>query len=170
MVETVLGMTDLQIKLFTATGQILVAVAVGIIAWRQWRTAQMQAETARNKLKFDLFTRRMEAYDRIRDATFRAISADWREDAEQQVFSSLKDIRWLFGQSIYNFIWQEIYEPLIDLWDAKVTIAEPGALTNPEVRKSRDAAVLRRRELRETLTKNLSRLEEMMASFLTLNH
>ncbi|HGM7299046.1 TPA: hypothetical protein ACKP7S_000802 [Stenotrophomonas maltophilia] len=65
MAETVLGMTDLQIKLFTAIGQILVAAAVGLIAWRQWRTAQQQADTARKKLILDLFDRRIGLFEQL---------------------------------------------------------------------------------------------------------
>ncbi|HEL7888205.1 TPA: hypothetical protein UMI76_000359 [Stenotrophomonas maltophilia] len=163
MVETVLGLTDLQIRFFTAFGQTVVAVAVGMIAYRQWRTA-------RNKLKFDLFTRRLEAYNRVREATIRAIAADWREEADHDVFLSLRDVRWLFGQSVYDFVWKELYEPVVDLWDAKTTIAEPGVLSDPEVRKARDAAILRRRELRHALNRSMARLDEVMGEYLTLSH
>ncbi|HDS1390350.1 TPA: hypothetical protein ACG4N3_000564 [Stenotrophomonas maltophilia] len=163
MVETVLGLTDLQIRFFTAFGQTVVAVAVGMIAYRQWRTA-------RNKLKFDLFTRRLEAYNRVREATTRAIAADWREEADHDVFLSLRDVRWLFGQSVYDFVWKELYEPVVDLWDVKTTIAEPGVLSDPEVRKARDAAILRRRELRHALTRSMTRLDEVMGEYLTLSH
>ncbi|WP_033834783.1 hypothetical protein [Stenotrophomonas maltophilia] len=163
MVETVLGLTDLQIRFFTAFGQTVVAVAVGMIAYRQWRTA-------RNKLKFDLFTRRLEAYNRVREATIQAIAADWREEADHDVFLSLRDVRWLFGQSVYDFVWKELYEPVVDLWDAKTTIAEPGVLSDPEVRKARDAAILRRRELRRALNRSMARLDEVMGEYLTLSH
>lgn len=59
--ETVLGMTDLQIKLFTALGQLSVAGIVGYIAWQQWRTA-------RKKLKADLFDKRFAAYRELTSA------------------------------------------------------------------------------------------------------
>ncbi|PAM73162.1 hypothetical protein CEK00_04765 [Stenotrophomonas maltophilia] len=59
MVETVLGMTDLQIKLFTAGGQLAVAIAVAYVAWRQ-------AKTARNKLKVDLFDKRFALVKELR--------------------------------------------------------------------------------------------------------
>ncbi|HEL3179392.1 TPA: hypothetical protein UME25_004692 [Stenotrophomonas maltophilia] len=163
MVETVLGLTDLQVRFFTAFGQTVVAVAVGMIAYRQWRTA-------RNKLKFDLFTRRLEAYNRVREATIRAIAADWREEADHDVFLSLRDVRWLFGQSVYDFVWKELYEPVVDLWDVKTTIAEPGVLSDPEVRKARDAAIQRRRELRHALNRSIARLDEVMGEYLTLSH
>ncbi|MDH0071741.1 hypothetical protein N5D13_00965 [Stenotrophomonas maltophilia] len=58
-------MTDLQIRAFTAMGQIFVAIAVGIIAGRQWGTA-------RDKLKADLFDKRFKVVTDLRlqlDAT-----------------------------------------------------------------------------------------------------
>lgn len=62
-IETVAGLTDLQIRLFTALGQTLVPLAVGaiaaLIAWRQWKTAEQQAKTARSRLRFDLYERRL---------------------------------------------------------------------------------------------------------------
>ncbi|HEV2292267.1 MAG TPA: hypothetical protein VGR35_00330 [Tepidisphaeraceae bacterium] len=41
---------------------LLVGVAVGYIAWQQWRTAHQQAETAKRKLRFDLFDRRFKVF------------------------------------------------------------------------------------------------------------
>lgn len=61
MVETVLGMTDLQIKLATAAGQLGLALMVFYVAWRQWRTA-------RNKLKADLFEKRFRVVSQLHRA------------------------------------------------------------------------------------------------------
>ncbi|KZE52985.1 hypothetical protein AVW14_09790 [Stenotrophomonas maltophilia] len=93
MVETVLGMTDLQIKLFTALGQIGVAVAVGYVAYRQWRTAQQQASTARNKLQLDLFDRRLAVYEAVRSVAYRSITSDWRANVELEMASHLAELR-----------------------------------------------------------------------------
>lgn len=99
MVETVLGMTDLQIKLFTALGQIGVAVAVAVIAWLQLRTA-------RNKLKSDLFDRRYSAYKEI-VAKVRVVgSAQQIDTADELLAHALeidriaKEMAWLFDDRI----------------------------------------------------------------------
>ena len=104
MVETVLGMTDLQIKLFTALGQILVAAAVGAIAWRQWRTAQQQAETAHKKLIADLFDRRFQLYSRFRDLVHTVMVSNGKElDHSLIEISMLKhELRWVFGKELVN--------------------------------------------------------------------
>lgn len=65
MVETVLGMTDLQIKLVTALGQLSLAATVAYVAWRQSVTAYKQWVTAQKKLKADLFDRRLAAVDAL---------------------------------------------------------------------------------------------------------
>lgn len=170
MVETVLGMTDLQIRLFTAFGQILVAAAVGSIAWRQWRTAQQQAETARKKLKYDMFDRRMKAYDALRDSAHHAITADWREGAEQKVFECVKELRWLFGKPIYDFVWEKVYTPLVDLWEANEIVHNTPPRAIGEEQAERQAARLNAIRLRKQLRADLATLEEMMSDFLTLNH
>ncbi|AVH90212.1 hypothetical protein [Stenotrophomonas maltophilia] len=163
MVETVLGMTDLQIKLFTALGQILVAVVVGFIAYRQWRTA-------RSKLQFDLFDRRLKVYDAIKSVVLRSVPSDWRANVELEMSTALAELRWLFGKPVYDFVWKEIYVPLVDLSEAKATIAEPGPLSQPGVREARDAASARARALRRQLSDSMKVLEEMMSEFLTLTH
>ncbi len=99
--ETVLGMTDLQIKLFTALGQLSVAGIVGYIAWQQWRTAQ-------KKLKADLFDRRFSAYQRL--ATIIHTIAQYRfsqlnpvaEDCEQKLIELERigvELGWLFDKA-----------------------------------------------------------------------
>lgn len=103
MIETVLGMTDLQIRLFTAIGQILVAAAVGGIAWRQWRTAQQQAETARKKLRLDLFEERIKTFDRIQELLDRTLHNDPEAVASNELFDLAGPsgrIRWLFGPTV----------------------------------------------------------------------
>ncbi|MEJ1139809.1 hypothetical protein [Stenotrophomonas sp. CCNWLW162] len=118
MIETVAGLTDLQIKLFTAVGQILVAAAVGVIAWRQWRTAQQQAETARKKLIADLFDRRFRAYDKFVDHIADAFCAEGdsgEDDAKKAIesaYSLLHEIRWLFGEDVTSKLRSQIIEPM----------------------------------------------------------
>lgn len=121
MIETVAGLTDLQIKLFTAVGQILVAGAVGVIAWRQWRTAQPQAETARKKLIADLFDRRFKAYDKFVDHIADAFYADGDSEGDaarkaiESAYSLLHEIRWLFGEDVTSKLRSQIIEPMESL-------------------------------------------------------
>ncbi|WP_440579825.1 hypothetical protein [Stenotrophomonas muris] len=93
MVETVLGMTDLQIKLVTAAGQLALAGMVAYVAWQQWRTA-------RNKLKADLFDRRlalMKALEALGEKTY----LENLTDADLAALPALaKEFGYLFGKSV----------------------------------------------------------------------
>ncbi|MDN8643540.1 hypothetical protein Q0S19_03535 [Stenotrophomonas indicatrix] len=100
MVETVMGITDLQIKLFTAIGQISVAAAVGLIAYRQWRTAEQQAATARKKLKADLFDRRLAAFEEL-ETTITALTRHWpAEDLCHELSHHARKFGYLFGAPV----------------------------------------------------------------------
>ncbi|NRP02031.1 hypothetical protein [Stenotrophomonas maltophilia] len=85
-------MTDLQIKLATAAGQLGLALMVFYVAWRQWRTA-------RNKLKLDLFDRRFAAYEELRDAAnaFRRRHEMKQADA---MLALAPTFRYLFGRKV----------------------------------------------------------------------
>lgn len=99
MVETVLWMTDLQIKALTALGQLGIASAVGYVAYRQWRTAQQQAVTAQKKLKADLFERRLKAFEAL-EATVEAIRTEGPVPARFIEFVGHGDtFGYLFGTS-----------------------------------------------------------------------
>lgn len=102
MVETVLGLTDLQMKLITALGQILVASAVGVIAWRQWRTAQQQADTARKKLVLDLFDRRIELYEQLEELLSELEQKTNPHLTYVQIYRLTGKMRWAFGPVVMD--------------------------------------------------------------------
>lgn len=170
MVDTDFKIADLLIKLLTGVGQLTVAFAVGYIAYRQWRTAQQQAETARNKLKHDLFDRRLKVYDALRESAQYAFSARPNENAEQRVAENLKELRWLFGKPVYDFVRTQIYEPLVDLWEANNVIHDSPHPCSDAQRDERRKAAAKASSIRKKLHRDLAKLEEMMAEFLTLNH
>ena len=170
LVDTDFKIADLLIKLLTGIGQLTVAFAVGYIAYRQWRTAQQQAETARNKLKHDLFDRRLKVYEALRESAQYAFNARPKENAEQRVADNLKELRWLFGKPVHDFVWEHIYLPLVDLWEANNAIHDSPPPRSDAQRKERREAAANSSRIRKELHKNLGKLEEMMAEFLTLNH
>lgn len=170
MVDMNFESADLAIKLLTGLGQLAVACAVGYIAYRQWRTAQQQAETARNKLKHELFDRRLKAYEALRESAQYAFNARPKENAEQRVADSLKELRWLFGKPVHDFVWDHIYVPLVDLWEANNVIHDLPHPTTDIEREERRKAGADASRIRKELHRDIAKLEEMMADFLTLNH
>ncbi|MGG2100376.1 hypothetical protein [Stenotrophomonas sp. NRRL B-14846] len=102
MSETVLGMTELQIQLFTAIGQVAVAAAIGVIALRQWLTA-------RNKLKADLFDRRYRLYTGLIQS-MNSIT-DGRTGAVDQMERLVVEAKWLFGEKVTKRLHAEVCVP-----------------------------------------------------------
>lgn len=165
MIETVAGLTDLQIKFFTALGQILVAVAVGTIAWRQWRTAQQQAETARKKLRLDLFEHRIQTFDRIQELLEMNLSGHVSEKASQELWDlagASGRVRWLFGPRIQQRFEEEVLGSLNAATRADQAVDRAQSLDELKVAsKSRERA-------NEELGKALRSVPDIFASSLTL--
>ncbi|MBA0394882.1 hypothetical protein D7U98_05620 [Stenotrophomonas maltophilia] len=155
MVETVWGMTDLQIKLFTAIGQILVAIAVGFIAWRQW-------STARNKLKADLFDRRYSLYVDFLRALNRLHGGD--ADAMREVQRILAESRWLYGEKVADKLRKEVANPFQELVASMDARRKQAAAGNEEELKARYQAAL------GAASKATLVLPTIVAPHLTLQH
>jgi hypothetical protein len=95
-------MTDVQLPLWVeyakALGAPIVALVAaliaGSIAYRQWRTA-------RNKLKLDLFEKRLQVYEaavEVINLMTRPYAPD-REELDKQV-AKFVSARWLFGKDV----------------------------------------------------------------------
>ncbi|MEO6024421.1 MAG: hypothetical protein ABIP64_15155 [Burkholderiales bacterium] len=84
--------------------------AVGLyLAWRQ-------AATARNKLKFDLFSRRFSVYDAAR--TFIAtvvIKGEAIDDAFNAFVAGTREARWLFDEPLDAYLRKELDQKATEL-------------------------------------------------------
>ncbi|HEL5401728.1 hypothetical protein [Stenotrophomonas maltophilia] len=170
MVETVLGMTDLQIKLFTAIGQILVAAAVGIIAWRQWRTA-------RNKLKADLFDRRFTLFRNLEDALDVAMTVSKRQEGLEELEYYAREVKWVFGKSLEKKLREQVIKPIKELVDLVSKATEQRRLENiakaarapfndTQLRKLRERIAT----IRKTIESSPGKLRTLFDEQLTLKH
>ncbi|WP_414609700.1 hypothetical protein [Stenotrophomonas pavanii] len=162
MIETVLGMTDLQIKLFTALGQIFVAMAVGYIAYRQWLIARDQAVTAKKKLKADLFDKRMGALSEVEDAVIEMLSDKVTHQRAIRIQRGARKFRYLFSDPAYqaaNAIGQVASE---------LAIIAPQLLGSTLDGDHRQSLVVRFRQLIDALGNDLLTLHERCAADLTL--
>jgi len=89
---------------------IPVLVALGaFIAYRQWRTAQ-------NKLKLDLFDKRMSVYQAVRD-TLGHIASRGSISQEQQIkyLSGIQTAKWLFDQELHDYLNETLWHKIVDL-------------------------------------------------------
>ncbi|MCS4231376.1 hypothetical protein EDF77_1912 [Stenotrophomonas maltophilia] len=174
-IETVAGLTDLQIRFFTAIGQTLVALAVGtiaaLIAWRQWKTAEQQAKTARNKLRLDLYERRLAVFKELHQATIEALSHTGA-GKETNLIGAMAEVRYLFGEKVDEFISERLYAELVDLTEARETRRMLGNMRPFEgaARLEYEEAVATSSRLRKSVYKNLKEFRSIMDSYLVLEH
>lgn len=91
------------LKILSLIATPCIAVAVAMIA-------RGQLETARLKLVFDLFEKRLELYERLHKATltFQITRSNSPSDAHEEFYSELKSIkskaRFLFGREVERHI------------------------------------------------------------------
>jgi hypothetical protein len=132
----------------------LVAVYIG---WQQWRTN-------RNKLKLDLFERRMAIYEAARDLIGHCLTGTHAKDA--QLFAFLHATRqalFLLDKGLSNYLFKEIYVKACELTALREGLpAESG--------DARTKTLERAGELRAWLHKQQEALEKKFERYLKLEH
>ncbi|WP_282265572.1 hypothetical protein [Stenotrophomonas sp. PS02298] len=165
--ETVLGMTDLQIRLFTAMGQIAVAGIVGYIAWQQWRTAQ-------KKLKADLFDKRFAAYRELVDAVEQLCAIPMKDDLISESDAALlresrikrlgHELTWLFD----NAASVHVIKSLVPRVETLIACHIEWMLTQDKV-KDQHPRINAAAE-RKLIQADLRRLSDSISPYLQLKH
>lgn len=174
MVETVMWMTDLQVRALTALGQVLVALAVGsvagYIAWKQSRIAEQQAKTARNKLRLDHFQRRVDLYETIDRLARAALSDTSGSHLDLELGARITEARWLFGPQISEFVSENIHDPVIEFGAATAVHSQLFNCRPFEAQEQEefDKAIEDRSRLRRVIYDNLRELGKRMDEFLVL--
>lgn len=134
----------------------VVAAGVGYIAYRQW-------VTARNRLNFDLFEKRLVIYEAAMSFAASVLNnSKVREGDETKYLEATRSSRWLFDQEFAKFLKEGIFNNAADLH--VITAELPSADT---VEKRKDA-VASQRQKKELLAQRVQDLEERAAKFLQL--
>jgi hypothetical protein len=126
------------VSVFSAYLTAIIALLAVYIAYQQWRTA-------RDKLKIDLFDRRVPIYELTRDILSRhlvrgqAMSSEETMEFAVQVRSAM----WLYNRSISDYLQNEIYQNLQKLHDLDAD------LKNTDDQEQRKKIVEKQRQLRE---------------------
>lgn len=83
-----------------------------IAAWIAFR----QSQIARNKLKLDLFDRRMEVYTAVREA-LGSITRQGNLTQEQQLqyLQGTRAARWLFGPDVFKYLDETLWHKIVNL-------------------------------------------------------
>ena len=86
-----------------------IALIVAFIAFQQWRTA-------RNKLKLDLFDKRMAVYQSVRDTLGTVVrSGALTQDEEINYLAGIQTAKWLFRPVVVEYLEKTLWHRLVDL-------------------------------------------------------
>lgn len=143
---------------FSALLTPTIAILGSYIAWRQWKTAQ-------NKLKLDLFNRRLSVFE----ATEKIIGTVFREGivTEEDRIDFLrgtKNSKWLFNSDISDYLQEELHGKIVDL--QQYTFELKGNCTETErIEKIREQA-----QTKKWIVAQYKVIDDKFMAFLGLSH
>lgn len=134
----------------------VIAIAVGYIAWRQWRTAQ-------NRLKLDLFDRRLAIHRAARNLIAAVTSSGkLTNDELHQFLSGIEQTKWLLSDNIARYFEHELWMRAIKLQELCSTLDADG--------EDRVVNVRKQRELKEWIASQRENLDRKFEPFLKIGH
>ena len=147
------GATTCQpLGILTALLTPLIAVIVGYIAYRQWRTAQ-------NRLKLDLFDRRLAIHSAARDLIATVTSYGRIENKDIFAFlSGIQQARWLLNERIVQYLEKELWPRVTKLQELMDTLDSPD--------QDRASNLRQQRELKEWIAGQRPSLDSQFDPFL----
>ena len=137
----------------------LIGVLVAYVAFQQWRTA-------RNRLKLDLFDRRLAVYQQARDFLVKQMALGHLESTEIAEFAIKTRVsRWLFNPSLADYLEREVAKAAMDVSDLESQLE---AITS---QPDRAKSISQQGELRKWLNEQLyTEIDRKFAAFLQLAH
>lgn len=136
-----------------------IVAALGIyIAYRQWRTAQ-------NKLKLDLFERRIAIYEVIQGFISSIITSGKTTSEKEYAFlAGTRGAKWVFGEDIAEYIEKELWHNVCELSCLQSELEGFG------IGEERANNVRRQREIKEWLVVQQKMIDVKLSSYLSLCH
>ena len=145
--------------------QFKIAARQSEISLKQSEIALQQAETSRNKLKLDLFEKRMAVYEAVQGTTRKAANSGKLSQEEQINFLiATRSAKWLFGQDVYDYLDTTLWHKFVEL-ELHNSMSE-GPRDDPERAKHIHA----RAETIKWLVKQIGEFDNLCADYLSLRH
>jgi hypothetical protein len=139
---------------------VVVPIIALIAAWIAFR----QSQIARNKLKLDLFEKRMAVYETVRKTLGTAASrGKLTPEEEVSYLAGIHPAQWLFGPEVFKYLDETLWHKITDLDLHNSMLKEP-----PGEERSKHV-----RERAETLTWLVAQLKEfdnLCRKYLMLKH
>jgi len=135
-----------------------IAVLASVIAYRQWRTAQ-------NKLKFDLFDRRLKVYEALTSVLGRVLTHGGTTNEDQGAYlEGIQNAKWLFGEEIREYLQNTVWRAIVDL--ELLESMTNGMTPEPE----RSARIAKQAELRNWFADQYKHAESLFSKYMSLGH
>ena len=133
-----------------------------MVAVAQWRIA-------RNKLKLDLFDRRMQVYTTIRgvlEDVCGVLAFDPPDDIPGRLMPAISSAKWLFGEDTYAYLQGDLHRHVGGVWMKCVSLKQLEHLREDQVASMKNEIYAHLDWCRE----ELGRIDSRFAKFLTLSH
>ena len=137
---------------------MLAAIIAGLITWGQWKTA-------RDRLKLDLFDKRLVIYQVARDFLASVMTSGKVNEKELFKFSmAMREAKWLLNADVAQYLNETLRNKAIYLQvlDQELPTISPGA--------ERTRNVHRQSEIKKWINAQYDVLDKKFASFLQLQH
>ncbi|WP_440997546.1 hypothetical protein [Arhodomonas sp. SL1] len=135
-----------------------IAILGSVIGFLQWRTN-------RNRLKHELFDRRYEQFEVVRNFLGSIMSSGKATDERQfKYLSGTRGVRFVFDKELAEYLDAQVWRPAIEL------ACLDGELQGVPVGEERSRNVRRQSELKRQLYHELETLDDIFAKYLQLHH
>lgn len=135
-----------------------VAILGALIAYRQWRTAQ-------NRLKLDLFDRRLVVYEAARDYISSVMtSGKTTNEKEFEFLAGIRGAKWLFDEDVTQYLDKELWRKICYLGCLQ------SELDGMPAGEERTKNIRAQADLKKWLIVQMKVLDDKFAPFLKLRH
>lgn len=139
---------------------IALPIIAAIAAWIAFR----QSQIARNKLKLDLFDKRMAVYSVVREALGTAAThGNLTQEQQIHYLQGTRSARWLFGIEIFVYLDEVLWHKIVD-FELHNTMSKGSS--DPE----RTRHIYAKAETLKWLVAQYKVFDELVAEHLTLQH
>lgn len=140
------------------------AVVIPIIALIGAWIAFRQSQIARNKLKLDLFEKRLAVYQVVREA-LGGVAAKGRLTQEQefQYLVGIRSARWLFGSEVFDYLDKTLWHEIVEIGLHQTMMDSPQS-------EERNKHIVAHREAMQWFLDQYKVLDGLCDKYLSLSH
>jgi hypothetical protein len=140
------------------------AIAMPIVALMAAWIAFRQSQIARNRLKLDLFEKRMAVYEVVRQTLGAAVShGKLTAEEELNYLSGTRSAQWLFGPEVFKYLDETLWHKIVDFGLHNTMSQGPQSEERATHIHARAKTVL-------WLAAQYKEFDKLCASYLTLRH